>query len=1189
MATEWTVPQAAAIRADDPSVLVSAGAGAGKTAVLVERILQAALAPGKPLPLNRLLVVTFTDAAAREMRHRLDKALADLARAEPDNPLIRDQRQRLERAWMSTLHAFCQRVVRRWGLAVGVAPDTRLLDEGEAGLYLAKAIERTLELALADDDPDLASCLDASAPDGDRLLRAALAAGLERLLSLPDPDGWLAMAASDHAESPEGTAARARWWQTLALDLQTRLEAASSSWRQWSRDLEETGLFPAQAAHGLGIADGLARAAGAIGGCSGPDHAGIAEVAAALALPRAPATGRQDDKEVWAVWADRRSRLQAQVRGLREHLLADPDRAHEGNTAQDMASSQTRGFIRLLGLLLRTHATRKREAGVMDFGDLEHLALTILDPDCPGGAEALAALRGRFDQVMVDEVQDTNPIQEALLDRLLAEGEGRPAAFLVGDVKQAIYGFRMADPALFLARLDAADPEGSQGARRIDLPHNFRSRANLLEACNGLFGHLFDRSVGGLDYDDREILLPGARYPESPQPRAHWVTVAAEEGVATQDAQAIACAQVIRQLLDDGGEGSRIWEKDAYRQAHPGDFAVLVRDGAQIERVRQALAACGIPSMGSLRAGWFDTPEIAFMRDLLHVIDNPRHDRPLLRIARSTLGRMTDQDLADLRVKVGHGPFHKSLLDLPTETAEPDTALSKARALGSFLEPWRRTGRRLAAADLIERLLDHPAILEAIAHEGPTPSAPANLDVLLQRARVAGQGVSRGLNHFLTVLGEMEAGQSRVDRPVMAEEQAAVVRVMTIHASKGLQFPIVLVPGLDRNFPMRESREAFQIHRHAGIATRYRDPLDGSTRETPSRLAVAQASRRDALAEEIRVLYVAMTRAMESLYLLAPAPSSPVLEQAIATARSGVMNLTLRQALRCGSWQAMMAPFLLRHARAATLHHHWSVDATTSGQLLALPPCAPGAWAFRHETVGLAPPADPEPPAAAVSREREPSPMPYAWEAATRTPAKQKVTGLHAGTASPKPHKVERLAPLFMQGPERIPGPAELGQALHMVLQHLSLDTPPDEAPIRDLIARLGQIGQISEVTARHLQPSWLAWWLQSPLARHARETGGVLHREVPFTLTADRLGLVAPNEDAPLIQGIIDAVLETADAVEVWDYKTDAPGKRPLEDLVREHRTQVAVYARAAALLFRKPDRAAHLVFLAHGQIVKI
>lgn len=215
--------------------------------------------------------------------------------------------------------------------------------------------------------------------------------------------------------------------------------------------------------------------------------------------------------------------------------------------------------------------------------------------------------------------------------------------------------------------------------------------------------------------------------------------------------------------------------------------------------------------------------------------------------------------------------------------------------------------------------------------------------------------------------------------------------------------------------------------------------------------------------------------------------------------------------------------------------------------------------------------------------------MPYAWEAATRTPAKQKVTGLHAGTASPKPHKVERLAPLFMQGPERIPGPAELGQALHMVLQHLSLDTPPDEAPIRDLIARLGQIGQISEVTARHLQPSWLAWWLQSPLARHARETGGVLHREVPFTLTADRLGLVAPNEDAPLIQGIIDAVLETADAVEVWDYKTDAPGKRPLEDLVREHRTQVAVYARAAALLFRKPDRAAHLVFLAHGQIVKI
>ncbi|MEB3203521.1 MAG: UvrD-helicase domain-containing protein [Candidatus Sericytochromatia bacterium] len=1189
MATEWTAPQAAAIRADDPSVLVSAGAGAGKTAVLVERILQAALAPEKPLQLDRLLVVTFTDAAAREMRHRLDKALSERARTEPDNPLIRDQRQRLERAWMSTLHAFCQRVVRRWGLAVGVAPDTRLLDGGEASLYLAKAIERTLESALADDDPDVAACLDASAPDGDRLLRAALAAGLERLLSLPDPDGWLSRAGSDHTGSPEGLAARTRWWQTLALDLQTRLEAASSSWRQWSRDLEGTGMFAAQAAHGLGIADNLARAAGALRGCSGPDHAGLAEVAEAITLPRAPSTGRQDDKEAWAVWADRRKRLQAQVRDLRGHLLASPDLACEGDRAQDAASPQIRGFIRLLGLLLRTHTTRKREAGVMDFGDLEHLALTILDPDRPGGAEALAALRGRFDQVMVDEVQDTNPIQEALLDRLLGDGEDRPAAFLVGDVKQAIYGFRMADPALFLARLDAADPEGSRGARRIDLPHNFRSRATLLEACNGLFGHLFDRSVGGLDYDDREVLLPGARYPESPQPRAHWVTVAAEEGVAVHDANAIACAQVIRQLLDDAGEASRIWEKDASRQVHPGDFAVLVRDGAQIERVRQALAACGIPSMGNLRAGWFDTPEIAFMRDLLHVIDNPRHDRPLLRIARSTLGRMTDQDLADLRVMAGHGPFHKTLLDLPAEAAAPETALGKARALGAFLEPWRRTGRRLAAADLIERMLDDTAIREAIAHEGPTPSAPANLDVLLQRARVAGQGASRGLNHFLTVLAEMEAGQSRVDRPVMAEEQAAVVRVMTIHASKGLQFPIVLLPGLDRSFPMRESREAFQIHRHAGIATRYRDPLDGSARETPSRLAVAQAGRKDALAEEIRVLYVAMTRAMESLYLLAPVPSASVMEQAIASARSGVMNLTLRQALRCGSWQAMVAPFLLRHPRAATLHHHWSVDATTSSQLLALPPCAPGAWAFRHENVRLSASADPEPPEQAVSLEKQASPLPYAWEAATLTPAKQKVTGLHAGTATPKPHKVERLAPLFMQGPDRIPGPAELGQALHMVLQHLNLDTSPDEAPIRDLIARLCRIGQITEATARHLQPAWLAWWLQSPLARHARETGGTLHREVPFTLTADRLGLAAPDEEAPLIQGIIDAVLETADGVEVWDYKTDAPGKRPLEDLVREHRMQVAVYARAASLLFRKPDRAAHLVFMAHGQIVTI
>lgn len=1186
MATDWTPQQALAIRADEPSVLVSAGAGAGKTAVLVARILEAACNPARPLYLDRLLVVTFTDAAAREMRHRLDQALAERAAAHPEDALVRDQRQRLERAWMSTLHAFCQRIVRRWGLAVDVAPDTRLLDEGEASLFLSRAIDETLERALQDEDPDVRACLEASAADGDRLLRGALAAGLTRLLSLPDPEAWLAAAADAHGDGPRGSDSCRRWWRILAVDLQTRVEATSAAWRQWAQDLESTGKFPKQTAHGFTVAERLLEAARALAGCEGPDHAGLQQVAEALRLPSAPPVGKNDDKESWEPWGNRRDRLRKLTKAMSEDMLADPDRAGIGAWAQAASAPQTRGFIRLLGALLRHHAARKREAGVMDFGDLEHLALAIMNPERPGGGEVREALRNRFDQILVDEVQDTNPIQEALLDGLLASGPKRPSAFLVGDVKQAIYGFRMADPTLFLRRLEAADREGPEVARRIDLPHNFRSRAPLLEACNGLFGHLFDRSTGGLDYDERESLLAGARYPEASEPRITWVTVAAADGVGSGEAQAQACAQLIRGLLDGDGEASRIWEKEAFRPIHPGDFAVLVRDGAQIEVVRQALAAADIPSMGNLRAGWFETPEISFVRDLLQVLDNPRHDRPLLRIARSTLGRLSDQDLADLRVARPDGPFHHAILDA---SGQDDAAHEKVRALLAWLEPWRRASRRLAAADLVEQLLDDPAVLAAVAHEGPTSSAPANLEVLLHRARVAGHGTSRGLHQFLTILDEMEAEQSRVDRPVMGEEQTAVVRVMTIHASKGLQFPVVLVPGLDRAFPTRDSQASFQIHRHAGIATRYRDALDGSQMETPARLAVARETRKDALAEEVRVLYVAMTRAMESLFLIAPVPAASILEQATAMARAGIRRLTLQQALRCPSWQAMVAPFLLRQEAAATLHLHWDLEAETSGHLLAMPTCAPGAWAFRYLHVAATATADPEVrPEASEASEAAPEKN-YPWLAATRMPAKQKVTALHEASVLARPHRPEPLRPLFMQGQHRIPDAAELGQALHMVLQHVALDSPADEEHIRNTIAELAGRTQLTPAAAAHLQPGWLVWWLQSPLAVKARLSGGILHREVPFALTADRLGLVPTGEEAPLVQGIIDAVLETTDGIEVWDYKTDAPGRRRLEDLVVEHRTQVSVYATAATLLFGKPLRGAHLVFMAHGRIVTL
>lgn len=1165
--------------------MVSAGAGAGKTAVLVERILEAALDREDPLHLDRLLVVTFTDAAAREMRQRLEEALTQLEQAHPADPLVREQIQRLERTWMSTLHGFCQRVVRRWGLAAGVAPDTRLLDEGEARLRLSRDLEHVVGEALASEDADIVACLEGSAPDGDRALLEALSQGVRRLLSLPDPHAWIEKALEAHGDGKEGQHALDCWIATLAEDLATRLQSATAAWHQWATDLAATGAFHSQAEHGQGIAEALADAAARLRSHALPAPETLVEVAAALRPGASPRIAKGDDKEAWADWAAQRKRLQDQLTTLRSHPLASPGAADGALSAHLAAAPQVRGYLKLLHRLLRTHAVRKREAGVMDFGDLEHLALSLMDPGRPGGTEILAALRSRFDEVLVDEVQDTNPIQEALLRRLLDAGEDGPRAFFVGDVKQAIYGFRMADPALFLARLNQAETSAEARARRIDLPHNFRSRATLLEALNGVFSHLFDCSTGGLDYDDREALQPGADYPEVENPVACWVTVPNPEELDRTEAQARGVAALVGRLLSP--EGAEVWDKGASRRAHAGDIAVLVRDGSSIGPIREALEESGVPSVGNLRAGWFDTPEVSFLRDVLHVLDNPRQDRPLLRVARSRLGSMSDQDLADLRQLRPTGPFHACILD-PMPAGSP--AADRAGSMLAWLAPWRKLARRLAAAELVERLLESPEVLQALAHEGPTASAPANLEVLLQRARLVAMGGSRGLGAFLANLQELEDEQTRIDRPALAGESAHAVQVMTIHASKGLQFPVVLVPGLDRNFPTRDHAAPCQIHRGAGIGMKARDPLDGSTRETPARLAVARENRRDALAEEIRVLYVAMTRAREQLYLISGPPRGTLLAQATAIARAGVRRLTLEHALSCTSWLGMLTPFFLRHPGAAVLHHHWDLEPETSRHLLAMPSCQLGPWRFQHETVEAARPAHPDSSdAEPVEKPQPPHADPYPWEEATRTPAKRKVTELGRPEETPKPRKPEPFRPRFMLGADREPGPAELGQALHMVLQHLAPTTPATTEAARTVIADLLQRGMLAPAPARRLNPEAIAWWLDTPLMARLRGGDSHLHREVPFALAADRLGLPCPPGEAPLIQGIIDAVLEESDHLEVWDYKTDAPDRKPLGDLIAEHRLQVEVYATAAELLFGKPVRARHLVFLSHRQIVTL
>lgn len=837
----WTTQQLQAIDASNNTILVSAAAGSGKTAVLVERIVQ--LIRGG-FHLDRMLIVTFTKAAAAEMRQRLNKRLIKEAAADPET--FGCALDELESTEISTIHAFCQKVLRNNFQAVGIDPMVRPCeDQMKKVLFDAAWLDAFNVLLEKQDDPDFMEL--AQAWD-QRSLQEMTAQLYDFLMSLPNPFEWLDSAVS----GVNGTEMRAHpWVQVLLRHAKMQLQgipAILMAMRNMFSDLNAV-----EARRETLHADEIACEA-----LFHVEHCDIDELLSLLdgfSLGKAKVIrGLSDAEKEWSERISKqRKKISEMVKEIRENLTLDEEKI---NREFAMMSRHLRG---LSALTKATHAeflAKKAEKHLIDFSDMEQFTMQVLsDPALK------AQMQGEYDHIFVDECQDVSQIQDAILQAIHNDDN---CMFMVGDVKQSIYRFRKADPTLFMERLRTYSEEKNAKCRRIILQKNFRSRYNVLDATNEVFRRAMRPDVTELTYEPLDELICGRDTENDPPVEMHLLDVSpGEDGetIEALEAEAQVVIERIQALLNeqfDDGNGLRNY---TYR-----DMVILLSAAANTApKLVELLGRAGIPVFYDGAAAFFDLPEVRAMKALLAIIDNPMQDIPLLAALKMPPFSLTDSDLASIRTaKTGKNvPFYEAFDEICTLEG---TLPEKCRAIRTQLETWRFEAETMRLSDFIWRVMQQGGYYASIGALPKGELRQANLKMLYQRAAQFEQDGGESLAEFLRLTDEQSAGDDKMSAKMLGENEN-LLRIMTMHKSKGLEFPVVFLMQMSGGLH-KPYRGELLMHTKLGVAMPYVNRALRVKRKTIADAAFKVQRELDEKAERARLLYVAMTRARERLIMV---------------------------------------------------------------------------------------------------------------------------------------------------------------------------------------------------------------------------------------------------------------------------------------------------------------------------------
>lgn len=1181
MSVRWTEEQKKVIDVRNKNVLVSAAAGSGKTAVLVERILSLVCGEGedeKPLDVDRLLVVTFTKAAAAEMRERVGMALEKRLEADPENEHLQKQQTLIHSAQITTIDSFCQYVIRNYFHQIDLDPAFRIGDEGELKLLKGDVVQELLEEHYGAEDPEerarFTEFVEVYATGkSDVAIENLILQLYEFAVSYPYPKRWLAECMEPYRAQTEEDLERSPWMQFLMNYVNRTFADLEQEIR---RMLDICHLPGGPYMYEDAVQADLLQVQELLS-CRGYENIRerLTDLSfARLSTKKDPNVEEERKNQIKAF----RESMKKSLKDLKEKFFNLP--LTGVLDVIQKAAPTTAVLLSLTAEFADRYQEKKRLKNLADFPDLEHLALEILVEDVETGedsrmkivpTDAARELSARYAQIMIDEYQDSNLIQEIILNSV-SRGQGIPNVFMVGDVKQSIYRFRLARPELFMEKYHTYPQSDEAAEIRIDLHKNFRSRREVLEGTNDVFEKLMTEAVGGITYDSAAALYLGAEMPEPESginvPELLLLEKNKDSLPETEDTdqaeltdrelEAHAAADCIRRVMAEG----KVWDREAgaFRSVRYGDIVILLRSltgwGDVYARV---LNAAGIPAHTESRTGYFTTIEIQTLLNLLRIVDNPRQDIPLAAVLKSMIGGFTDVELAKIKSAYPDVKFHEACRkyaekkkkenvkkqDAKGKDAECTIEVQIQEKLQTFfhnLRTYREHAEFLPIHELIEELLRITGYGDYLAAEPAGTQREANVRMLIERAIAFEKTSYRGLFHFVRYMEQLQSYKEDFGEAGILGENENAVRIMTIHKSKGLEFPVVIVAGLGKSFNRQDIRSRVVIHPELGVGVDWVDAeLRTRTASLPKRV-LQKALDLEMLGEELRVLYVAFTRAKEKLILLG---SAAKLEEKMGK------SLSFRTISTAGTYLDWVLPAVAGSGESPFEVKTVTLEGQTEEALIRQMEKEEQWEIFAHPEE--LPGTDEE---YAKLLEKQLSDT-YPWQEDITLQGKFSVSELKnmgqteeedADTLLYPSEEIVPYIPRFMSEKEPISGAAR-GTAYHRALECLDFRELYHSEKVKEGLARLVEEGRMTQEQADVVRPYDIYAFARTPLAKRmsAARAREEFHTEQPFVIRmpARELEIGCGSDEPVLIQGIIDAWFyekneNGENEIVVVDYKTD-------------------------------------------------
>lgn len=1216
MGVSWTEEQQKVIDTRNCNILVSAAAGSGKTAVLVERIIQRITDKNNPVDIDELLIVTFTRAAAGEMKERIRQAIEKKLEENPEDEHLQRQSTLVHHALITTIDSFCSYIVKNYFHLIDLDPSFRMGDEGEMRLLQADVADAVLEDAYTEEAPSFLAFSDGfSGGKTDKKIPEMMIKLYSFSMSYPYPEEWLLNCRKAYEVKTLEELENAEWMKLIKNEVKQEIKEASMLLKQAleiSKEPDGPVFYIGLLEDEVSELEKLERT---------ENFFEWKEMLDKLEFKRLPA-GKKTEKELVSesqqeLAKNLRSEAKDQIKALKERYFQE--------TAEEMQENLQRAgepvgvLIDLTLAFMKLYREKKKEKNILDFGDLEHYALEILinhTEEKDERTDAARELSKKFAEIMIDEYQDSNLVQEKLLTSVSKIEDGIYNIFMVGDVKQSIYRFRLARPDLFMEKFKTYPQEAGENCLRIDLHKNFRSRAEVLEGVNYLFYQIMGEDLGGVEYDRTAALYPGKIFPSKPEeekePATEVLLLEDDEEEITRESEARAVALRIGELV--GNYLVLDKKTEEYRPAKYSDFTILLRTmSGWAETFKKILNSCGIPASVTTKTGYFSAQEVMTVLDYLKILDNPMQDIPLAAALHGLPDGFTFQELAEIKVlgmENEKSSFYEALL-LGEKLSSP-----LGEKIRRFFAVYRDLRRKVPYTPMHELIWDFYDATDFLVYQQSFVSGEqrkANLLMLAEKARDYESTSYRGLFNFIRYIENLKKYQVDFGEANTLSENEDTVRIMSIHGSKGLEFPIVFVCGMGKQINMQDARESIVLHPDLGIGSPYVDTQLRIRTRTILQKAVQREILLESLGEELRILYVALTRAKEKLILTGVTSKlEDTLKSFEMLKKQEEERLPYGLRVKGKSYLDWVLAALARHRAMKPLYEMYDFSVYSLNEMYDREP---------DFTVRQVQPLELVLDEAQLRTEemlkkgelllwdssevydekwrklfRDSFSYEYPYQAEGAIPAKLTVSEIKRMQSADteeseillEKEETEEIVPLFMQETkEELKGAAK-GTLYHRVWENLDYEKIDTKEQIEEQLENM--------LTTEEKKSIWISdfyRFAKNPLAVRMKAAAqrGQLYREQPFVIAmpANQMKKEYETEEEILVQGIIDAYFEEEDGLVLVDYKTDKVQKGQEKELIEKYKVQMRYYKKALEMITDREVKEIYIYSTGIGKAVLV